>query len=128
MEEESLQSSRGGTPVLRTRPSQSNAPIFQAFWPQKVSKSQQPPFFQLPRPSQMDLGRLPLSLYMITALKNQVQKIQELTAELENTSQRCEAYRAKLLAVLNIMEEQKLKISVKVQNVRRTLKSLSLKG
>lgn len=54
---------------------------------------------------------------------NQDKKIQELTAELENAIQRCEAYRAKLLAVLNNMEEQKLKISVKVQNVRLTLKS-----
>lgn len=49
---------------------------------------------------------------------NQDKKIQELTAELENASQRCEAYRANLLAVLKDMEEQKLKISVKVQNVR----------
>ncbi|KAH7849805.1 hypothetical protein Vadar_023269 [Vaccinium darrowii] len=54
---------------------------------------------------------------------NQDKKIQELTDELENAIQRCEAYRAKLLAVLNNMEEQKLKISVKVQNVRLTLKS-----
>ncbi|KAL7261521.1 hypothetical protein ACSBR1_000039 [Camellia fascicularis] len=50
-------------------------------------------------------------------------KIQELTAELGNASQRCEAYRAKLLDVLKIMEEQKLKISVKVQNARLNLRS-----
>ncbi|EEF47992.1 hypothetical protein RCOM_1564160 [Ricinus communis] len=45
-------------------------------------------------------------------------KIRELTAELESTNQRCEVYRANLLAVLRDMEEQKLKLSVKVQNAR----------
>ncbi|KAJ4963861.1 hypothetical protein NE237_023800 [Protea cynaroides] len=50
------------------------------------------------------------------------QKIQELTTELDNTNQRCEVYRGSLLAVLKDMEEQKLKLSVKVQNVRLNLK------
>ncbi|KAK3232109.1 hypothetical protein Dsin_003990 [Dipteronia sinensis] len=49
-------------------------------------------------------------------------KIQELTVELECASQRCEAYRVKLLAVLKDMEEQKLKMLVKVQNVKLNLK------
>ncbi|XP_015571858.1 protein FAR1-RELATED SEQUENCE 9 [Ricinus communis] len=49
-------------------------------------------------------------------------KIRELTAELESTNQRCEVYRANLLAVLRDMEEQKLKLSVKVQNARLSLK------
>ncbi|KAF3962060.1 hypothetical protein CMV_013392 [Castanea mollissima] len=49
-------------------------------------------------------------------------KISELTAELENTNQRCEVYRSNLLAVLKDMEEQKLKLSVKVQNARLSLK------
>lgn len=49
-------------------------------------------------------------------------KIRELTAELEGTNQRCEVYRANLLAVLRDMEEQKLKLSVKVQNARLSLK------
>ncbi|XAR73086.1 hypothetical protein NMG60_11019950 [Bertholletia excelsa] len=49
-------------------------------------------------------------------------KIQELTADLESTNQRCEVYRANLLAVLKDMEEQKLKLSVKVQNARLSLK------
>ncbi|KAJ6938004.1 protein FAR1-RELATED SEQUENCE 9 [Populus alba x Populus x berolinensis] len=49
-------------------------------------------------------------------------KIRELTAELEGTNQRCEVYRANLLAVLKDMEEQKLKLSVKVQNARLSLK------
>ncbi|XP_062081479.1 protein FAR1-RELATED SEQUENCE 9 [Humulus lupulus] len=49
-------------------------------------------------------------------------KIHELTTEIENTNQRCEVYRTNLLAVLRDMEEQKLKLSVKVQNARLSLK------
>ncbi|KNA22826.1 hypothetical protein SOVF_030350 [Spinacia oleracea] len=49
-------------------------------------------------------------------------KIQELTTELENTNKRCEVYRANLLAVLKDMEDQKLKLSVKVHNARFSLK------
>lgn len=51
-----------------------------------------------------------------------VKKIRELTAELDNTNQRCEVYRANLLAVLKDMEDQKLKLAVKVQNARLSLK------
>ncbi|KAG2390608.1 hypothetical protein LR48_Vigan338s000200 [Vigna angularis] len=51
-----------------------------------------------------------------------LKKIHELTAELEVANQRCEVYRANLLAVLKDMEEQKLKLSVKVQNARLSLK------
>lgn len=53
---------------------------------------------------------------------DQDKKIQELTVELENASQRCEAYRTKLLAVLKDMEEEKTKMLVKVENVRLDLK------
>ncbi|KAF2324828.1 hypothetical protein GH714_017348 [Hevea brasiliensis] len=49
---------------------------------------------------------------------DQDKKIQELTDELKHASQQCEAYLSKLLAVLKDMEEQKLKISVKIQNVQ----------
>lgn len=49
-------------------------------------------------------------------------KIRELTAELEITNKRCDVYRANLLAVLRDMEEQKLKLSVKVQNAKLSLK------
>lgn len=49
-------------------------------------------------------------------------KIQELATELDTTNQRCEVYRANLLAVLRDMEEQKLKLSVKVHNARLSLK------
>ncbi|KAI6700928.1 hypothetical protein NL676_015252 [Syzygium grande] len=49
-------------------------------------------------------------------------KIRELTAALESTNQRCEVYRTNLLAILKDMEDQKLKLSVKVQNARLSLK------
>ncbi|CAO2823503.1 unnamed protein product [Amaranthus hypochondriacus] len=55
-------------------------------------------------------------------VEEKVKKIQELTAELENTNKRCEVYRANLLAVLKDMEDQKLQLSVKVQNARLSLK------
>ncbi|XAR61496.1 hypothetical protein NMG60_11015938 [Bertholletia excelsa] len=54
---------------------------------------------------------------------SQDKKIQELTAQLETASQQCEAYQAKLLAVLKNLEEQKLKITVKIQNVRLNLRN-----
>lgn len=53
----------------------------------------------------------------------QDKKVEELTAELESASQRCEAYRAKLLEVLRDMEERKLKLSVKIQNIRLNRKT-----
>ncbi|OVA01034.1 FAR1 DNA binding domain [Macleaya cordata] len=49
-------------------------------------------------------------------------RILELMSELDNVNQRCEVYRGNLLGVLKDMEEQKLKLSVKVQNVRLNLK------
>ncbi|XP_073043408.1 protein FAR1-RELATED SEQUENCE 9-like isoform X1 [Primulina eburnea] len=49
-------------------------------------------------------------------------KIQELTSELESTNQRSEVYRAILLALFKDMEDQNLKLSIKVQNARLTLK------
>ncbi|XP_050230035.1 protein FAR1-RELATED SEQUENCE 9 isoform X2 [Mercurialis annua] len=49
-------------------------------------------------------------------------KIRELSDELESTNQRSEVYRANLVGVLRDMEEQKLKLSVKVQNARLSLK------
>ncbi|XP_011656902.1 protein FAR1-RELATED SEQUENCE 9 isoform X2 [Cucumis sativus] len=56
------------------------------------------------------------------SVEQKEKKIRELSAELEKTNQRCEVYRANLLAVLRDMEEQKLKLSVKVQNARLSLK------
>lgn len=60
--------------------------------------------------------------FLLLYQEEKEKKIRELTAELESTNQRCEVYRANLLAVLRDMEEQKLKLSVKVQNARLSLK------
>ncbi|XP_028792864.1 protein FAR1-RELATED SEQUENCE 9 [Neltuma alba] len=57
-----------------------------------------------------------------TSVEEKQKKIKELTAELRSTNERCEVYRANLLSVLRDMEEQKLKLSVKVQNARLSLK------
>ncbi|XP_060200030.1 protein FAR1-RELATED SEQUENCE 5-like [Lycium barbarum] len=51
-------------------------------------------------------------------LVNQDEKIQELTNAVVNATEICEAYRAKLLSILRDMEEQKLRISLKVQSMR----------
>ncbi|CAI9094897.1 OLC1v1030728C1 [Oldenlandia corymbosa var. corymbosa] len=56
------------------------------------------------------------------SLDQKERRISELTAELQRTNQRCEAYRGNLLALLRDMEDQKLKLSVKVQNARLSLK------
>ncbi|KAK9677676.1 hypothetical protein RND81_11G160000 [Saponaria officinalis] len=55
------------------------------------------------------------------SIEEKAKKIQELSAELENTNRQCEAYSANLFAVLKDMEEHKLKLSVKVQNARLCL-------
>ncbi|KAL6325943.1 hypothetical protein AAG906_038434 [Vitis piasezkii] len=55
-------------------------------------------------------------------IKEQDKRIEELTAELENASQMCEAYRASLLAALKDMEGEKLKMAMKFQNTRLNLK------
>jgi len=54
--------------------------------------------------------------------EEKAKKIRELTAELNNTTKRCEVYRSNLLAVLKDVEDQKLKLSVKVQNAKLSLK------
>ncbi|CAH9116215.1 unnamed protein product [Cuscuta epithymum] len=55
-------------------------------------------------------------------LNEKQRKVHELTAELDSINVKCEVYRSNLLAVLKDMEEQKLKLSVKVQNAQLSLK------
>ncbi|GKU98206.1 hypothetical protein SLEP1_g11238 [Rubroshorea leprosula] len=62
------------------------------------------------------------SLPLQSCSVDQDKKIQELTAKLEVASEQCEAYRAKLVAILKDMEEQKLKMKVKVESARVNLK------
>ncbi|XP_044490195.1 protein FAR1-RELATED SEQUENCE 5 isoform X1 [Mangifera indica] len=49
-------------------------------------------------------------------------KIRELTSELEFASRKCEVYRANLLSVLKDIEDHKLQLSIRVQNIKISLK------
>lgn len=49
-------------------------------------------------------------------------RIQELTSELESANRKCEIYRANLLSVLKDIEDHKLQLSIKVQNVKISMK------
>ncbi|KAM7259236.1 hypothetical protein ACFE04_014977 [Oxalis oulophora] len=49
-------------------------------------------------------------------------KIRELNNELECANRKCEVYRANLLSVLKDIEDHKLQLSIKVQNIRISLK------
>lgn len=52
------------------------------------------------------------------SLLSQDEKIKELTMAMVYATETCEAYRAKLLSILREMEEQRLRISLKVQSMR----------
>ncbi|XP_021636089.2 protein FAR1-RELATED SEQUENCE 5 [Hevea brasiliensis] len=49
-------------------------------------------------------------------------KIQELTNELDYANRKCEVYRANLLSVLKDIEDHKLQLSIKVQNIKISMK------
>ncbi|XVE49642.1 hypothetical protein DITRI_Ditri01bG0098000 [Diplodiscus trichospermus] len=49
-------------------------------------------------------------------------KIRELTNEVEYASRKCEVYRANLLSVLKDIEDHKLQLSIKVQNIKISMK------
>lgn len=49
-------------------------------------------------------------------------KIREMTDAVETAKRRCEVYRANLLSVLKDIEDHKLQLSIKVQNVKIGLK------
>lgn len=49
-------------------------------------------------------------------------KINQLRNELELSNRKCEAYRTNLLSLLKEMEDQKLQVSIKVQNIKISLK------
>uniref|UniRef100_A0A0V0ISE9 Protein FAR1-RELATED SEQUENCE n=1 Tax=Solanum chacoense TaxID=4108 RepID=A0A0V0ISE9_SOLCH len=52
------------------------------------------------------------------SLLSQDEKIKELTTAMVYATETCEAYRAKLLSILREMEEQRLRISLKVHSMR----------
>lgn len=56
------------------------------------------------------------------SMDDQDRKIQKLSRQLERARRKCEVYRANLLSVLKDIEEQKLQLSVKVQNIKLGMK------
>ncbi|KAL4313853.1 protein FAR1-RELATED SEQUENCE 5 [Arachis duranensis] len=48
--------------------------------------------------------------------------IEKLTRQLDRAQRKCEVYRSNLLSILKDMEEQKLELSVKVQNIKLGMK------
>uniref|UniRef100_A0A2P2IVI3 Protein FAR1-RELATED SEQUENCE n=1 Tax=Rhizophora mucronata TaxID=61149 RepID=A0A2P2IVI3_RHIMU len=54
------------------------------------------------------------------------ERIQELTKELEYANRKCDAYRANLLSVLKDIENHKLELSIKVQNIKISMKDSSI--
>ncbi|CAN1156483.1 Protein FAR1-RELATED SEQUENCE 9 [Linum perenne] len=59
---------------------------------------------------------------MPESMDEKERKIRELTMELERINERSQVYRSSLVAVLRDMEDQKLKLSLKVQNARLSMK------
>lgn len=49
-------------------------------------------------------------------------KIRELSNELDCANRKCEVYRANLLSVLKEIEDHKLQLSIKVQNIKISMK------
>lgn len=49
-------------------------------------------------------------------------KIGELINDLESANRKCELYRANLLSVLKEIEDHKLQLAIKVQNVKISMK------
>ncbi|KAF3962059.1 hypothetical protein CMV_013391 [Castanea mollissima] len=49
-------------------------------------------------------------------------RIRELTNELESANRKCEVYRANLLSVLKDIEDHKQQLSIKVQNIKISMK------
>lgn len=80
------------------------------------------PVMEIRQSGVCSMGKKVQSNIPLFVQEEKAKKIRELSAELDSTNQRCEVYRANLLAVLRDMEDQKLKLSVKVQNARLSLK------
>lgn len=60
---------------------------------------------------------------MYNILQDDVDKnIRELTTELECANRKCEVYRANLLSLLKDIEDHKLQLSIKVENIKISMK------
>lgn len=69
--------------------------------------------------SQFDIDRFTLILQ-----NDMDKKIRELTEELNSANRKCEVYRANLLSVLKDIDDHKQQLSVKVQNIKLSMKDL----
>jgi hypothetical protein len=49
-------------------------------------------------------------------------RIREISSELESSNRKCEVYRANLLSVLKDIEDHKMQLSIKVQNIKISMK------
>lgn len=60
---------------------------------------------------------------MCNILQDDMDKnIRELTTELECANRKCEVYRANLLSLLKDIEDHKLQLSIKVENIKISMK------
>lgn len=60
---------------------------------------------------------------MYNILQDDMDKnIRELTTELECANRKCEVYRANLLSLLKDIEDHKLQLSIKVENIKISMK------
>jgi hypothetical protein len=70
-----------------------------------------------------DLLCLVVSCDIILYVQDDMDKrIRELTNELESANRKCEVYRANLLSVLKDIEDHKQQLSIKVQNIKISMK------
>ncbi|BBH08132.1 FAR1-related sequence 5 [Prunus dulcis] len=67
-----------------------------------------------------------LSAFLGYVHDEQDKKIQKLERQLDRAQRKCELYRASLLSVLKDIEEQKLQLSVKVENIKLGMKESSI--
>lgn len=65
----------------------------------------------------------PIVIMMYKILQDVMDKnIRELTTELECANRKCEVYRANLLSLLKDIEDHKMQLSIKVENIKISMK------
>lgn len=60
--------------------------------------------------------------YIVCVQDDMDRRIRELNNELESANRKCEVYRANLLSVLKDIEDHKQQLSIKVQNIKISMK------
>ena len=59
---------------------------------------------------------------LLYVLQDDLDNIRKLMNELECANRKCEIYRSNLLSVLKAVEDHKLELSVKVENIKISMK------